>query len=140
MSYETQLLYVFFFFFVFETPLKDIPLYCPIFHTLWFRYLQACIEESCMDLASQLFINTLHKTLKFQEKCISQGSADLDFKIFSFGVYHGATPQSHWIKQTVTTLNLWGKMALDKSAWIKAWLYLSMLNFKPQVKENLCGM
>ena len=35
---------------------------------------------------------------------------------FGFGVYHGATPESHSTKQTVKKLNLWGKTAVDKSA------------------------
>ena len=73
--------------------------YSPIL-TLWFRYLQTCIKESCMYLSSQLFFKTPHKALKIptkkaQEKCISQQSADLNFKNIFFGVYHGATPQSH---------------------------------------------
>ena len=29
--------------------------------------------------------------------------------------------QSHWTNQTLKELNLWGKTAVDKSAWIKAW-------------------
>ena len=49
LSYETQSLHVFFFFFfVFETPLKDFPFYSPIPLTLWFRYLQTRIKETCM--------------------------------------------------------------------------------------------
>ena len=40
LSYETQSLHVFFFFFVFETALKDFPFYSPILLTIWFRYLQ----------------------------------------------------------------------------------------------------
>ena len=42
------------------------------------------------------------------------------FKTFSFFVYHGATLESHWTKQTVKKLNLWWKTAVDKSIWIKA--------------------
>ena len=73
-----------------------------------------------MYLSSQILFKTPHKTLKFQEKSISQQSADLNFKNFPIGVYHGATKWSHWTKQTVNQLNLWGKMAVDKSAWMKA--------------------
>ena len=120
-------LFVFCFFiiiFVFEMPLKDFPFYSPILLTLWFRYLQTCIKEKCMYLSSQLFFKTSHKTLKFQEKspqkCIFQQSTDLNFKIFPFIVYHRATSQSYWTKQTVKKLNLWRKTAVDISAWIKA--------------------
>ena len=73
-----------------------------------------------MDLSSKLFLKTSHKTLKFEEKCIFQKSADLNFKKFPFTVYHEATPWSHGIKQTVKKLNLWRKMSVDKSTWIKA--------------------
>ena len=81
--------------------------------------LQTCIKESFMH-PSQLLFKTLHKTSKFQGKCIFQWFTDLHFKILPFGVYHGATPWSHWIKQTVKKLNLWGKNGyrpkyLDKS-------------------------
>ena len=58
----------FFFFFVFETPLKDFPLYSPILLTLWFRYLQTRIEESGMYLSNQCFFKPPQKTLKFQGK------------------------------------------------------------------------
>ena len=58
----------FFFFFVFEMPLKDFLLYSPILLTLWFRYLQKCMKESCMYLSGQLFFKTPHKTLWFLEK------------------------------------------------------------------------
>ena len=51
MSYETQSL-VFFFFFVFETTLKEFPIYWPILLTLWFRYLQTCIQETCVCIIS----------------------------------------------------------------------------------------
>ena len=46
-------------------------------------------------------------------------SADLKFKNFLFGIYHKVTPRSQQTKQTVKKLNLWGKTAVDKSAWIK---------------------
>ena len=39
-------LLMFFFFFVFETPLKDFPFYSTILLTLWFRYLQTCMKET----------------------------------------------------------------------------------------------
>ena len=47
LSYKTQSLNVFFFFFVFEASLKDFPFYSIIL-TLRFRLLQTCIKESCM--------------------------------------------------------------------------------------------
>ena len=70
LSYETQSLHAFFFFFVFETPLKDFPIDSYIIITFWFRYLQTQIKESSMYLSSQLFFKTPHETLKFQEKAI----------------------------------------------------------------------
>ena len=53
-----------------ETPLKDFPFYLLILHTLRLRYLQTHINESYMYLSSQLFFETPHKTLKFQEKLL----------------------------------------------------------------------
>ena len=80
-----------FFFKIFEKPLKDFLFYSPIILTLWFRYLQTRIKESCMYLSSQLFFKTPHET---QEKSIFQRTADLNFQDFPFGVYLGATPRS----------------------------------------------
>ena len=60
-----------FFFFVFETSWKDLLFHSPILVSLWFRYLQRCIQESRMlkvESFSQLFLKTPHKTLEFQEK------------------------------------------------------------------------
>ena len=34
---------------------------------------------------------------------------------FPFGVYHGATPRSHWAKQTLKKLNLWEKTVVGES-------------------------
>ena len=53
-----------------EKPLKDFPLYSPIFLTLWRRYLQTRIKASCMYLCSQLFFKTPHKTIKFPKKLL----------------------------------------------------------------------
>ena len=61
-------LFMCFFFFFFETPLKGFPFYSPIILALWFRYLQTHIKEVCMYLSSQLFLKTPHETLKSQEK------------------------------------------------------------------------
>ena len=75
---------------------------------LWFRWLQKRKKESCMYLSSQLFLETLYKTLKFQEKServrereskkpervleiIFKGSGDLNFKDFLFDAYCGGT-------------------------------------------------
>ena len=79
-------LFMGFFFFGFEMPLKVFPFYSPIILTLWFRYLPTRVKEVCVfHLLSQL---------KFQEKCFFQLPADLNFKNFTFGVYrtppHGA--------------------------------------------------
>ena len=100
LNWVIQLDHFMYFFFVFETPLKDFPFYSPILLTLWFRYFEARIKESCIYLASHFFFKTLHKTLKFQR------FADLNFKNISFAVYHRATQLSYWIKQTVKKLNL----------------------------------
>ena len=105
------------FFFFFLKPWK-------IFHSinlLFLLFSQVQIKESCMYLSSQRFFKTPHKTIKFQEKCIFQRSADLKFKNFPFRIHNGATPWSHWTKQTVKKHNLWGKKkgcrqkCLDKS-------------------------
>ena len=69
VMYGNSISSCFFSVFVFETPLKDwLPFYSLILLTLWFRYSQTLIQESCMYLSSQCFLNSLHKTLKFQEK------------------------------------------------------------------------
>ena len=59
---------LFMFFVFFEKPLKDFRLDSPILLTLWFRYLQTRIKESCVYISSQIFFEITHKTLKFQEK------------------------------------------------------------------------
>ena len=64
---------------------------------------------------------------KIQEKCIFQWSSYLNLKNFYLGVYLGPTPRSHWTKQRVKKLNLWGNKAVDKSAWIKACMTLLFL-------------
>ena len=123
MPYGALSLHDFFFFFDSETPLKDFPFYSPIRLTFWFRYLQTCIKESCIYLSSHFsskLIIKLRNSKKNPTKCIFQRSADIKFKNFPFGVYHGATPQSHWTKQTAKKLILLGKTAAHKSAWIKA--------------------
>ena len=107
-------------FFCFLNTLERFSFHSSILLTLWFRYLQTRIKESCLYLSSQHLFKTPHETVNIQEKCIFEQSPDLNFKNFSFGVYHGAS-QSHWTNQTLKELNLWGKTAVDKSAWIKAW-------------------
>ena len=84
-----------------------------------------------MYLSSQLFLETLYKTLKFQEKLervrereskkpervleiIFKGSGDLNFKDFLFDASRGGTYRREWTKQPVKKLNLWGKTAVDK--------------------------
>ena len=96
-----------------DSYLKDS--YFPILLTLWFRYLKIYIKENCMYLSSQLFFKTPHITRKFQEKCICQQSADLNFKTFLLSVYHVATPRVHWTKQTVNKTESWILECLDKS-------------------------
>ena len=75
-------LFMFFFLFVFKTPLKDFPCYPSIILTLQLRYLQKCKNESCMYVSSQLFFKTPHETLKFQEKFIFLQTAELNLKKF----------------------------------------------------------
>ena len=58
----------FFFFFVFETFLKDFLFYSPIILTLWFDTYNFPLKENCMYLFSQHFLKTPHETLKFEEK------------------------------------------------------------------------
>ena len=67
VTMKLNLFVVVFFFFCFETPLKYFPFYFHILLTLCFRYLETHIKESFMYLSSQLFFNTPHKTLRFQE-------------------------------------------------------------------------
>ena len=47
---------------------NSFPFCSPIILTLWFRYLQAFIKESCMYFSGQLFFKTSHEILKVQEK------------------------------------------------------------------------
>ena len=54
--------------FFFEKPLEDFPLDSPILLTLWLRYLQTCIKESCVYISSQMFFKILCKTPTLQEK------------------------------------------------------------------------
>ena len=115
---------------VFETHLKDFPFYSPIILTLWFRYLQTRTKKSCMYLSSQLFFKTSHETLnpkKNPRKMHFPVISIPKFKKFYLGVYLGPTPRSHWTKQRVKKLNLWGNKAVDKSAWIKACMTLLFL-------------
>ena len=71
-----------YFFFVFETPMKDFRFDSSIILTLWFWYLQTDIKESCIYLSSQLFFKTLHKTLKLQEESKKNAFAS-DLQTFS---------------------------------------------------------
>ena len=90
LSYEIQSLHVFFSFLFLKHPWKFF--YSIHLYFLLFRYLQTCIKESFMYFSSQRFFKPPHKTLKLQEKCIFQRSADLNFKKSSFGVYRGGHP------------------------------------------------
>ena len=89
LSYETQFLHVFFFFFfVFEAPVKDFPFYSPILLTFWFRYLQTPRKESSMYLSSQLLFRPPHKTLKSQEKSKKDAfSSNLQTYISKFSLW-----------------------------------------------------
>ena len=86
-------LFMFFFLFVFKTPLKDFPCYPSIILTLQLRYLQKCKNESCMYVSSQLFFKTPHETLKFQEKFIFLQTAELNLKKIFHSVSNMGPPQ-----------------------------------------------
>ena len=58
--------------------------------------------------------------LCFYSQKVFQQSGDLNFKYFSFAANHGSTPWIYLAKQTVKKLNILGRMAADKDAWIKA--------------------
>ena len=113
-----------------------------IFHSfLFFFFLRLALDtyehKSYMYLSSQLYLKTIHKTLKFQEKSKKNVSSS-NFKNFPFSVYHAATTRSHWTKKTVQKLNLWGKTAVDKSAWIKTWLVVTHI-WKKRKKNVTLG-
>ena len=77
-----------------------------------------------MFLLSQLFFKMPHKILKFQDnprKMHFQAICRPKIQKTFFSVSTMGATQSHWTKQTVKKPNLWGKTAVDKSAWIKAW-------------------
>ena len=57
---------------------KDFPFYSLILITVWFRYLQTHMNESCMYLSCQLFFKTPHETLN------SKGNSR---KIYFFVIY-----------------------------------------------------
>ena len=80
-----------------QIPLKIFPLYSLIILTLWFRYLETRNSKI---------------RRKTQEKCISQWTANLNFKNFLFSVYH---------VQAAKKLNLWGNTAVYESVWINAY-------------------
>ena len=75
---------------------KGRPWVCeiPIIDTLWFWYLQTGVKKGCIYSSSQYFSSPENSKIprKIQEKCIFQQSADLNFKNFPFGDYHGVTP------------------------------------------------
>ena len=78
-----------------------------------------CYSNSLVQTITNMHKGKLY--VRNLKKCIFQQSTDLNFEDFPFGVYHGTTQWSHWTKQTVKKLNLWGKTAVHKSAWIKTW-------------------
>ena len=97
-----------------------------------------------------VIVKPCHKALKFQEKSkknafSSNLHTDLHFIYFPFLVcnrlYHmvRATPyvRSHWTKkEIVQKLNLGGNMAVDKSAWIKAWKSIHYSVFRVVFNPN----
>ena len=59
-------------------------------------------------------------------KQIFQQYGDLKLKKFCFGAHLGSNSRRYLFKQRVKKLNLWRRTAVDKSAWIKAFLYFSL--------------
>ena len=97
MSYEAQSLHVFFFFLFLKHPWM-------IFHSIHLLFLFFGLDTYKHALRKVVYIflvnfspKLLMKLLnskKIQEKCIFKWSAGLNFKTFSFIVYHEATLQS----------------------------------------------
>ena len=74
--------------------------------------MQFCIHLSAnYDNLGKKCLSTMYRqcfcSQKECQKCIFQQFGDLNFKNFLFNAHH--------------ELNLWGKTAASKSAWIKAW-------------------
>ena len=65
---------------------------------------------------------------KEYQKWIFEQSGGLNFKDFPFGAHHGSTSWRHLIKKPVKKLNLWWKMAVHKSAWIKVWTGIILIS------------
>ena len=70
LNWDMKLNFFGVFLFVFETPSKLFSILFTFLTilTLWFRYLQTYLQESCLYISSQLFFKTPHKTQKFPEK------------------------------------------------------------------------
>ena len=123
MSYEAQSLHVFFFFFVFETPLNGFPFYSPVIPILWFRCLQACFKESCMYVSIQLFSKTPHETLKFQEnprKMYFQVICRAKFQNFSLHCLPWGHPAISKLEMAISWFSL-ADSSLD--SWFLGWLW-----------------
>ena len=60
--------FVFLFLFCFWNTLETVFHSILTILTLWFRYLQTRLQESCLYISSQLFFKIPHETLKFREK------------------------------------------------------------------------
>ena len=65
---------------------------------------------------------------KEYQKWIFEQSGGLNFKDFPFGAHHGSTSWRHLITKPVKKLNLWWKMAVHKSAWIKVWTGIILIS------------
>ena len=94
-----------------------------IFHSIHLFFLLFSLDTYkavcifLVKLSSRLPINSKIPR-KIQEKMHFPVVCRTEFHLFSFAVYHGPTT-----KQTVKKLNLWRKTAVEKSAWIKVWLF-----------------
>ena len=63
-------------------------------------------------------------------KPIFQQYGDLKLKKYHFGAHLGSTSWRQSFEETVKKLNLWRRTTVDKSAYIKAWIYFSVFRFK----------
>ena len=85
-----------------------------------------------------MFIKNIQAMLLLSEKVpeiIFQRSGELNFKNFPTCVHYGGASR-RCTKHTVKKLNLWGKMAVDKSAWMKAWVAVENTYFLKKIVRD----
>ena len=113
---------MFFFFFVFETILKNYPFVSPILPTLCFRYLQTCIKESCRYLSSQRFFKIPHKLRnskknprKIHFSLICRPKLQIFPSVFTIGLPHEANELSKQSRNWMFVENGCRQKCLDKN-------------------------